>query len=418
VGIAGAGQLARMLCEAASTLDIKTVVLAEHPDDSATAAAGEVLAGSPQVEAELRALVDACDVVTFDHEQVNLDALTTLESHGAVFRPGTSTLALAVDKGRMRHRLADAGLPVPAFSVLPGAASEAEAAAEAAAAVDALAADHGWPVVIKATRGGYDGKGVWIADDIDHARRICRQAAEVGVPLMVEEHVDISTELAVVIARRPGGETAVWPMVETLQVDGVCREVLYPGRLGPEVAKAAERLAREVAALSDAVGVLAVELFWTGDTLIVNEIASRPHNTGHWTIEGASTSQFENHLRAVLDVPLGSTDPVAASVASVNVLGPSDGPGPGLRLPAALAVDGAHVHLYGKTTRPGRKLGHVTVCGSQDAGVRERAWAAATALGVTVPADLADLADLAGLCDVGGVTVLAGRAGTGDGAGS
>ncbi|MHB8219179.1 MAG: 5-(carboxyamino)imidazole ribonucleotide synthase [Acidimicrobiales bacterium] len=373
VGIAGAGQLARMLCEAASALDIGTVVLAEHPDDSATTVAGAVLAGSPRSDAELRALAGASDVVTFDHEQVNLSALATLEREGVTLRPGTATLALAVDKGRMRRRLADAGLPVPAFSVLP--------AESAVAAVEAFAAEHGWPVVVKATRGGYDGKGVWIAGDVVDARRICRQAALAGVALMVEELVAISAELAVVIARRPGGEMAVWPVVETFQVDGVCREVLFPGRLGPDVAQQADRLARQVATLCDAVGVLAVELFWTGDALIVNEIASRPHNTAHWTIEGAATSQFENHLRAVLDLPLGSTEAVAPSVASVNVFGPLGDTGPGPRLPAALAVRGAHIHLYGKATRPGRKLGHVTVCGSDVETVRERAWAAATALG-------------------------------------
>lgn len=386
-----------MLCEAASALDIGTVVLAEELGPSVPNA-GAVLEGSPMSEGDLRGLAGACDVVTFDHEQVDLTALSILESEGVTLRPTTATLAMAVDKGSMRRHFAGAGLPVPAFAVLPSGSlgeplgtstattsATATSSATAVAAVTNFAGAHGWPVILKATRGGYDGKGVWIAKDVVQAREICQEACRAGVPLMVEELVDIEAELAVVVARRPRGEMVTWPAVETTQVDGVCREVLYPGRLSPDVAGRAELLARQVAALCEAVGVMAVELFCTGGDLVVNEIATRPHNTAHWTIEGAVTSQFENHLRAVLDLPLGSTDPVAPAVASVNVFGPSDGTPPGPRLPEALAVEGAHVHLYGKTTRPGRKLGHVTVCGPDGTAVREQAWIAATALGTPVP---------------------------------
>src|SRR5581483_1052712 len=187
---------------------------------------------------------------------------------------------------------------------------------------------------------------------------------------------------------RPSGESLAWPAVETAQVGGVCREVLVPGRTAPEVAEEASELGRNVAELAGAVGVMAVELFWSGGRLLVNEVATRPHNSGHWTIEGAVTSQFENHLRAVLDLPLGPTEPQHPQVASVNVFGGSGGEDPVTLLGAGLATGGAHVHLYGKEARPGRKLGHVTVCGNQAEEVRERAWAAALALGTPRPADL------------------------------
>jgi 5-(carboxyamino)imidazole ribonucleotide synthase len=242
-------------------------------------------------------------------------------------------------------------------------------------------------VVAKAARGGYDGKGVWPVADAAEAARVCARAGERGVPLLVEARVPIDTELAVVVARRPGGDSVAWPVVETAQLEGVCREVRYPGSVDPALAARATELAREVAAVARAVGVLAVEFFYADGQLLVNEIAARPHNSAHWTIEGALTSQFENHLRAVLDLPLGSTAPLHPHVASVNVFG-SPGPSPLAGLADALSVRGAHVHLYGKAPRPGRKLGHVTVCGDDADDVRARAWAAARALGSPVPASL------------------------------
>jgi len=370
IGIVGAGQLARMLGEAASALGLQTVVLAEHPTDAAVGIATDVLPGVPAVEADLRALAERAPVVTFDHEQVDLDLLARVEASGTIIRPGLRTLQLATDKLEMRIRLAAAGVPGPAFAAL--------AADDPVGAVRKFADDHGWPVVVKAARGGYDGKGVWPVSSPDDAAAVCRAATG---PLLVEELVPIDAELAVLVARRPGGETVTWAPVETTQVDGVCREVLVPGRLDRAVADAAVTIGRRVADVADAVGVLAIELFWAGGQLLVNEIAARPHNSGHWTIDGAVTSQFENHLRAVLDLPLGSTGPTAPAVASVNVFGDPDGTDPAAVLAAGLVVDGAHVHLYGKEPRPGRKLGHVTVCGDDADDVRSRAWAAALALG-------------------------------------
>jgi 5-(carboxyamino)imidazole ribonucleotide synthase len=368
-----------MTCQAASALGIRTVVLAEHPDDAAIGAADEVVVGVPSAPKDLRLLADRCEVVTFDHELVDLQILEALVRDGVTVRPGVATLEMAVDKAEMRARLSSAGIPVPAHRVLEG---------HDPAAVEAFAVEHGWPVVVKAVRGGYDGRGVWTVAGAEEAADTCRRAASAGTALLVEELVVIESELAVLVARRPGGQTRTWPVVESAQVDGVCREVLVPGDLDPDVAGAAADLAVAVAEVAGSVGVLAVELFSSGGALMVNEVAARPHNTGHWTIEGAVTSQFENHLRAVLDLPLGATTQTAPAVASVNVFGSDAATDPVESLAAALAVEGAHVHLYGKKARPGRKLGHVTVCGDDAEGIRSRAWEAARALGTPIPAGL------------------------------
>jgi 5-(carboxyamino)imidazole ribonucleotide synthase len=395
VGIVGAGQLARMTCEAASALGFRTVVLAESPGDSAAQTAHEVVLGSPDDPVAMRALAEHCDVVTFDHEQVDLHILSALEAEGVTVRPGVKTLEMAVDKSVMRRRLEVAGVPVPPYEVIDRAAAADPRATTAA--IVAFAGREGWPVVVKAARGGYDGKGVWPVEDAEATLAVCERAAATRTQLLVESFVAVDAELAVVVARNGGGDAVSWPPVETAQVEGVCREVLFPGLLAPEVARRAASIARRVAEVAESVGVLAVELFLAGGRLLVNEVAARPHNSAHWTIEGSTTSQFENHLRAVLDLPLGATDPIASHVASVNVFGgagsgPSRRPGgdtgaEGTRgLRAALAVPGAHVHLYGKQPRPGRKLGHVTVCGGNADEVRDRAWAAARALGTPVPA--------------------------------
>jgi 5-(carboxyamino)imidazole ribonucleotide synthase len=362
--------------EAASALGLSMAVLAERADDAACAVAAEVVLGSPFVEAELRALAERCDVVTFDHEQVDLDIVAALAAEGFVIRPGVGALELAVDKAHMRRTLAAAGVPVPAHAIV-------EPGAGAGAAISAFAETHGWPVMLKSARGGYDGKGVWPAQDTDEAEAVL---STVPGRLVVEEMVSLDAELAVMVARRPSGECLAWPAVETAQVDGVCREVLVPGHLDPETVEAASALGREVANIAGAEGVMAVELFLSGGRLLVNEVATRPHNSGHWTIEGAVTSQFENHLRGVLDLPLGATAPQHPHVASVNVFGGPAGEDPVGLLARGLSVQGAHVHLYGKGPKPGRKLGHVTVCGADAEQVRARAWSAALALGTPAPA--------------------------------
>jgi 5-(carboxyamino)imidazole ribonucleotide synthase len=364
-----------MAGEAASALGLSMAVLAERPDDAACEVAAEVVLGSPFVAADLRAIAARCDVLTFDHEQVDLGMVAGLAAQGALVRPGADTLELAVDKARMRVVLDEAGVPVPAYLVV-------DQGPEALDAVASFAAAHGWPVMVKAARGGYDGKGVWpVADRAEAAAVLAGAAGQV----VVEELLPLDAELAVMVARRPSGASAAWPAVETAQVGGVCREVLVPGRLDADVAEAASALGSKVAEIAGGVGVMAVELFWSGGRLLVNEVATRPHNSGHWTMEGAVTSQFENHVRAVLDLPLGSTAPQHLQVASVNVFGGSAGEDPTRLLTRGLAVEGAHVHLYGKSARPGRKLGHVTVCGDEAEVVRSRAWSAAIALGTPVP---------------------------------
>jgi 5-(carboxyamino)imidazole ribonucleotide synthase len=367
-----------MAGEAASALGLSMAVLAERPDDAATAVAAEVVIGSPLVERDLRALAERCAVVTFDHEQVDLDIVAGLVAEGFVLRPGAQTLEFAVDKAHMRTVLDAAGVPMPAYEILDGGP-------DALATVARFATAHEWPVMLKAARGGYDGKGVWPVRDEAEAAEVL---AHIDGRVVVEELLPLEAELAVLVARRPSGASVAWPAVETAQVGGVCREVLVPGRLDREVGEAASALGQKVAEIVEAVGVMAVELFWSRGRLLVNEVATRPHNSGHWTIEGAVTSQFENHVRAVLDLPLGSTSPQHAQVASVNVFGGPAGEDPVRLLARGLAVEGAHVHLYGKKPRAGRKLGHVTVCGDDAELVRARAWSVARALGTPVPEGL------------------------------
>ena len=364
-----------MAGEAASALGLSMAVLAEHPDDAACGVAAEVVLGSPFVAEDLAAFAARCDVLTFDHEQVDLELVAELEAGGTVVRPGAATLELAVDKARMRTVLDQAGVPVPAYLVV-------DEGPDALDAVDRFATTHGWPVMVKAARGGYDGKGVWPVVNRAEAAAVLENVAG---QIVVEELLPLQAELAVVVVRRPSGASAAWPAVETAQVGGVCREVLVPGRISADVLDAASALGQKVAEIAGGVGVMAVELFWSGGRLLVNEVATRPHNSGHWTMEGAVTSQFENHVRSVLDLPLGSTVAQHSQVASVNVFGGPDGADPAALLPRGLAVEGAHVHLYGKSARPGRKLGHVTVCGDEADAVRARAWSAAIALGTPVP---------------------------------
>jgi phosphoribosylaminoimidazole carboxylase PurK protein len=382
VGIVGAGQLARMTIEAAAALAVPVVLLAEDPTEAATELTSRVLLGAPTDAGQLWALAARCDVMTFDHEHVDLEMLTTFENAGVAVRPGVRAMRLGVDKAYMRTTLAAAGIPVPPHAVL-----DDQAPTSLGQQVEAFGRAHGWPLVLKASRDGYDGKGVWPVADIGEATAVLSRAGESGVAMLVEAHVAIDFELSALVVRRPA-ETLTWPVVETTQVEGVCREVLIPGRVTAELAATARSIATQIADAVGLVGVMAVEMFASGGALMVNEVAVRPHNSGHWTIGGATTSQFENHLRAVLDLPLGATDARAPHVATVNVLGPADGSDPAARLGAALGVAGAHVHLYGKEARPGRKLGHVTTWGGDEADVKNRAWHAARELGTPVPAPL------------------------------
>lgn len=369
VGIVGGGQLARMTYQAGIPLGVPMRILAAGLDDAAAAVAAVVSFGDADDADAVTSFADDCDVLTFDHELVAMDALEHLAASGYPVRPGPRALACAVDKSVQRRRLDAAGLPVPAYGAVRRRAD-----------VAAFAEEWGWPVVLKAERGGYDGRGVWIVDDPAAAAVTLRHARRHGLKLMAEAFVPLERELAVVVARRPEGEMVAYPPVETIQVDGMCQEVRLHPDLDRGVAAEATALGLQIAKEIDVTGVMAVELFVSDGRLLVNELATRPHNSGHWTIEGAVTSQFENHLRAVLDLPLGRADPMTPVAVMANVIGPASGLDPVELLPGALAVPGTHVHLYGKVARPGRKLGHVTALGDDLEETRRRAHAAADAL--------------------------------------
>lgn len=362
VGIVGAGQLARMMAQAAIPLDIRIVLLAASEDDGAARVVRDVIVGSPDDPAKVRELAEQCDVLTFDHELVDPETLAALETDGHAVWPSSATMALAQNKRRQRSELTSLGLPIPAFRDV-----------DTADEVIAFAGEHAWPVVIKASRGGYDGRGVWVAHNEDEARQVVEEAHGAGLVLLVEEHLDLDLELAVLTARRPNGDIVVWEPVETVQRDGMCNELCVPAPADPKVLAEAVAVARKIARHVEAVGVMAIEFFVSKGELFINELAPRPHNSGHWTIEGSATSQFEQHLRAVLNLPLGDTRVLAPVVATENVLGPADGSSPESRLASALAVRGANVHFYGKGARPGRKLGHVTVLGEDRDETRQRA---------------------------------------------
>ena len=366
VGMVGGGQLARMTHQAAIALGQSLRVLAVAPDDGAALVAADVQLGHHTDLAALRTFAKGCEVVTFDHEHVPNAHVAALASDGVTVYPPAAALRYAQDKRAMRERLAELDVPSPRW----------RPAADAAAVVE-FAAQVGWPVIAKAVRGGYDGRGVWQLADADEAATL----VATGTELIVEERVPLRRELAVLVARSPFGQVAAYPVVETVQRDGICVQVLAPAPdLAEATAVAAQDLAIRVSASVGVVGLLAVELFeLDSGELLVNELAMRPHNSGHWTIEGARTSQFEQHLRAVLDYPLGDTAPTAPVVVMANVLGGEPG---GLsideRLHHLFAADPAiRVHLYGKQVRPGRKIGHVTALGDDLADVRARAERAA-----------------------------------------
>lgn len=375
VGMVGGGQLARMTHQAAIGLGVGFRVMAATASDSAALICGDVRLGDHRALDDLRAFAKGPDVVTFDHEHVPPAHLRALEAEGVVLRPGASALRNAQDKRVMRDRMAELGIPIPR-----------ERTVESIADVHAMAADVGWPVVLKAVRGGYDGRGVWVVESAAEAAAVLEQLGGDGgdVPVLVEEHVDFARELAVLVARSPHGQAAAYPAVQTVQRDGVCVEVIAPAPDLPEdAAVSAQRLALAIAQQLGVVGLLAVEMFHTGDGLLVNELAMRPHNSGHWTIEGARTSQFEQHLRAVLDLPLGAPTAVAPYAVMANVLGGAseDAAQVYQRYEHVMAHDpGVKVHFYGKEVRPGRKIGHVTALGDDLEAVRSRARAAAAYL--------------------------------------
>ena len=374
VAMVGGGQLARMTHQAAIALGQTLRVLATAADEPAAQVTPDVVIGSHTELEDLRRVAAGAHVLTFDHEHVPTELLDKLVAEGVNVAPPPQALVHAQDKLLMRRRLEALGVPVPRYVEI-----------QSVDELDAFARRMAGPVVVKAVRGGYDGRGVRMARDPSHAREIAADFLASRVPVMAEEQVNLRRELSALVARSPFGQGAAWPVVETVQRDGICVQVIAPAPgLPGERAAAAQQLALRLAAELDVVGVFAVELFETTDgALLVNELAMRPHNSGHWTMDGARTGQFEQHLRAVLDYPLGDTDAIAPVTVMANVLGARQRPAMTVdeRLHHLFArMPDARVHLYGKEERPGRKVGHVNFLGTDMAEVgalRERAELAA-----------------------------------------
>jgi len=367
LGIVGGGQLARMMIAPAVELGVNVHVLAEEPGMAADLAASAT--GDYRDLDTVLAFARGKDVVTFDHEHVPQEVLRALVAEGIPVHPGPDALVYAQDKLLMRARLEELGAPQPDW-----------AAVSDAAGLQAFLDDHGGRAVVKTPRGGYDGKGVRLVSSPDQVADWLDALAE-GSALLAEELVDFTRELAQQIARRPSGDSVAYPVVETVQRDGVCAEVIAPApHSSGRLAEIAARIGQDIAEGLGVTGMLAVELFETSDErLLVNELAMRPHNSGHWGQDGAITGQFEQHVRAVLDLPLGDPSPRQPWAVMVNILGGPDTDTFESRFPQVLAAHPAvKVHTYGKAPRPGRKVGHVNAVGDDlDAVVYEARAAAA-----------------------------------------
>ncbi len=356
-----------MMGEAAPEVGVTTVVLAASSDEPAVLTCDEFLVGSPDDRDAIERLIKATDVVTFDHELVDLELLSFLEHQGAVLRPSVDALRFAVDKSYQRQRFADAGIPVPRFLVVHSR--------EDSSLADFLNSLDTEPV-LKASSGGYDGRGVLFPQSRVETLATIDELGRRGA-VLVEERLDLESEVSRLVVRGVDGALALYPLVTTVQSDAMCVEVIFPAEVTEDIERASDELTTRIAKLIQGVGVLAVEYFVTRAGLVVNEVALRPHNSGHWTIEGAAASQFENHLLAVSNQPLAATTPKFAHAVMVNVVG-ADEPG---SLQAAREQADVFVHDYAKSWRPNRKLGHVTSVGDDAHVAHVRAWRGARAYG-------------------------------------
>lgn len=370
IGIVGAGQLARMTCTAAAPLGLRVAVLGDPGDPAADVAAG-VVPGRWQDHDDVLALGRECRVVTLENEFVAASALAAVEAAGTPVRPTAQAVGRIQDKATQKALLRDAGLPVPRFVVIASADDIAEAGREL-----------GWPLMLKARTLGYDGYGNALCDDAAAARAALARLDR-GDGVLAEELVPFTLELAVMVARSASGEERVYPVVETVQRDHVCHEVTAPAAVDVAVRARAEEVAVGAARAAGALGVMGVEMFAMSDgTVLVNELAPRPHNSGHYSIEACETSQFENHVRGILGLPLGDVALRAPAAVMVNILGSKEGPADPQR-DGALAVPGAHLHLYRKAdVRVGRKMGHVTVLGETATAAADAARAAVAEVGL------------------------------------
>ncbi len=415
VAMIGAGQLARMTYQAAIDLDIELMVLATSVKDSAVLGGAGYVLGTPDRLSDIEAVAAGADVVTFDHELVSPSNLVVMQERRYNIQPHPLALYLAQDKLEARQSLSSKGFPCPAFSAV---GSEDDVAR--------FAERHGWPVVLKARHGGYDGRGVRVVGGVDQldgiswllatgdtgvtgrarepdkeparepvkekVKELARESAKGSIKekvkepaYIVEEHIDISVELSIIVARSPSGEVVVYPPVQTTQSEGICRYLVMPAPLPGRISKQARDLAESIVVDINATGIVAVEMFLASSgQLLVNELALRPHNSGHATIEASMTSQFQQHLRAVLDWPLGSTDMRVPAAAMVNLIGGEGSTDLLSGLRAALAIPGASIHLYGKDARPGRKLGHITATADSVEEALQNALRAASCFGLRV----------------------------------
>ena len=372
VSVVGGGQLARMMAAPAAALHIEMRALVEAADGSTAQVLPDSHVGAPADIEAMIALTQDADVLTFEHEHIPPHILSALHGQGVNIQPNAGALAAAQDKIHMRELLTEAGVPCPRWCA---AATRDE--------LQSFGEEVGWPVIVKVPTGGYDGKGVLVLGEHDHAgwATVEEWLEAPRGEVLAEEKVEFVAELAALSARRPSGQFVAWPVVETIQEGGVCAEVIYPAALTDAEKTEALRIAHHVATELDVTGVLAVELFKTSTgALLVNELAMRPHNSGHVTIEASRTSQFEQHLRAVLDLPLGATESTCEHAVMVNLLGSElTDPREAYR-EVMRRYPEVKVHLYGKAVRPGRKLGHVTVTGNDPERMRARARAAANLL--------------------------------------
>lgn len=365
LGIIGSGQIARMTHQAAVKLGITPRLFAEDSDDSAAMASPDTVYRHPDA---INSFAESCEVLTVEHERIDIGLLERLEESGACIRPGTKTLRAAFDKLHQRRVLLNRGFPVPVFAELRGPDDLMD-----------FSTVFDFPVVLKSVRSGRaDQRGVWIVENEAEAMRVMSEQGSRS--LMAENFQPIVKELVALVVRRPGGSSRCYPLTEVVQSDGAVKEIRSPAPVGHRIASEAKEIATRIADDLDAVGLIAVELFLTTDGLVVNEIAARPHNAGHVTIEGSPTSQFENHVRGVLDLPLGPTWALAPAAVTINVIGGPDLVDPTDHLAEALAVEGVHVHLYGKRPQLGHKLGHVTALGDDIEQARDMARRAESAL--------------------------------------
>jgi len=340
VGVIGAGQLARMMVAPATALGIKLIPFASSNEDSAAQITHCVIGDYKDLEA-VKKFAQQCDVVTFEHELIPLSIIKALEADGVTVRPGSQSFEYSQDKEAMRKKLASFKAP---SSKVVTSSNEIDQ----------------YPVIAKSISGGYDGRGVWKVNSSQELSDLLKNSPK----LLIEELIDFDYEIAVMVARSPHSQATSWVPTQTIQSDGICTMTISPAPLmSAEMSEKAQQIALDIAAEVKLIGVMAVEMFVKGDDIFINELAMRPHNSGHWTIEGARTSQFEQHLRAILDLPLGDPAMTDGYAVMGNILGKnkSDMYRPYLHLMAR--NPSLKFHMYGKEVRPGRKIGHVNVIG-------------------------------------------------------